>query len=50
MTDEIDKVAPPGGGFHVIPSKIVEPTPQYNSPEEPNEEIDPGDCDACDRK
>jgi len=51
MTEEVKKVAPPGGGFHVLPSEIVEPSPQPDAtPASDSEEPDQGDCDACNRK
>jgi hypothetical protein len=51
MSDEVKKVAPVGGGFHVLPSEIPE-TPPAESPGTPIEtrEVDQGDCDACNRK
>jgi hypothetical protein len=50
MSEEAQKVAPPGGGFHVLPSEIVVmPQPAVEAVE-PEAEPDQGDCDACDRK
>lgn len=51
MSDEVKKVAPVGGGFHVSPAELP-PTTAAEPPGTPSEteEVDQGDCDACNRK
>ena len=51
MTEEVQKIPPPGGGFHVLPSEVVEPVPRsVEPPASGPQEVDQGDCDACNRK
>jgi hypothetical protein len=51
MTNEVKKVAPVGGGFHVSPAELP-PATAAEPPGSPSktEEVDQGDCDACNRK